>query len=153
MISFYKSTIYQYSKICLFKFAELLIKNNYHWNTSVKGSSISTDTIRLPQHFLPSLIFHSSSIQKFQMEYNSFHQFALYSQNCSNWVIYEYFRIGENINSMKGSDLSEDARAYCPLHINIIQLVFPICITQNTMNFMYNQSLFHGDMSYHCGLY
>lgn len=27
---------------------------------------------------------------------------------CSNWVIYEYFRIGENINSMKGSDLSED---------------------------------------------
>ena len=26
--------------------AELLIKNNYHWNTSVKGSSISTDTIR-----------------------------------------------------------------------------------------------------------
>lgn len=26
--------------------AELLIKNNYHWNTSVKGSSISTDTIK-----------------------------------------------------------------------------------------------------------
>ena len=27
---------------------------------------------------------------------------------CSNWVIYEYFRIGENIDSMKGSELSKD---------------------------------------------
>ena len=24
--------------------AELLVKNNYHWNTSVKANSISTDT-------------------------------------------------------------------------------------------------------------
>ena len=27
---------------------------------------------------------------------------------CSNWVIYEYFRIGENLDSTKGSDLSGD---------------------------------------------
>ena len=59
----------------------------------------SPEILFLPQHFLPSLIFHSSSIQKFQMEYNSFHQFALYSQNIfQTWTVSRYLLIVFEIN-------------------------------------------------------